>query len=363
MTQLSVRSRILVAAAALLLVALFVLPLWKIQLYAPQYPEGLGMLIRVNTITGLAPNDLNSINGLNHYIGMKTIDPDAIPVLRYMPWVVGLLAAFGIGVAAFGRRAPLVAWLALFAAAGAAGLAEFYRWSYDYGHNLAADAIIKVPGMSYQPPLVGSKQLLNFTASSWPAAGGWLAGAAFLVAFAALFPWRRRKTSAAFAVARTAPVAAALLVATLASCTPAKPAIDYGGADCDFCRMRISDARFGSALVTRTGKVREFDSIECMVNYAATSSDARDARSAWVSDYDRPGDLIPASTAHFVRRQGPGSPMGGGLLAFSAAADSATLAARFGGTVMGWTELQAIAARGPIGPDRVHEEAAGAVAR
>jgi len=73
------------------MLVLFFVPLWRIQLQAPQYPEGLGMLIRVNTITGIAPTDLNNINGLNHYIGMKAIEPAAIPVLRYMPWVVGAL--------------------------------------------------------------------------------------------------------------------------------------------------------------------------------------------------------------------------------------------------------------------------------
>ena len=28
--------------------------------------------------------------------------------------------------------------------------------------------------MTYQPPLIGGKQLLNFHAASWPASGGWV---------------------------------------------------------------------------------------------------------------------------------------------------------------------------------------------
>ena len=91
----------------------------------------------------------------------------------------------------------LVGWLASFAIAGAAGMAEFYMWSYDYGHNLADDAVIKVPGMSYQPPLIGSKQLLNFTADSWPAAGSWLAFAAFALGIIALWPLAKRLQVAA----------------------------------------------------------------------------------------------------------------------------------------------------------------------
>ena len=63
-------SRALIALGALALLLLYVTPLWHVGLKAPQYPEGLGMYIWVNKITGEKPHDLNSINGLNHYIGM-----------------------------------------------------------------------------------------------------------------------------------------------------------------------------------------------------------------------------------------------------------------------------------------------------
>ena len=350
MTQLSVRSRALAAVAALLLLVLFVAPLWRIQLQAPQYPEGLGMIIRVNTITGLAPTDLGNINGLNHYIGMKAIEPDAIPVLRYMPWVVGALALFGVGAAVAGRRALLIAWIVSYGVAGLAGLAEFYAWSYDYGHHLAPDAVIKVPGMSYQPPLIGSKQLLNFTASSWPAWGGWLAGVAFVVAVLALVPFRHRVKAAAAPLlvrAQSLPVLLAALLLFVGACRRSDPAeIAYGRADCDVCRMRITDERFGGELVTRTGKVQQFDSIECLANYSVTPTAAQNARSLWVSDFDHPGHLMAASSALFIRRGGPGSPMGAGLLAISAATDVAVTARRFGVTPMTWSEVRARAEQG-----------------
>ena len=188
--DMPVLSRILMGIATLALVAMFVTPLWRIDLVAPQYPEGLGMLIRVNTIEGRTPSDLGNINTLNHYIGMKAIVPEAFPVLRVMPWVLGALAAFAAIVAVAGRRRLAWVWLSALVVAGSAGLYEFWRWSYDYGHDLAPDAIIKVPGMTYQPPLIGTKQLLNFTAASWPALGGWLAAAAFALGGAAvLVPW------------------------------------------------------------------------------------------------------------------------------------------------------------------------------
>lgn len=189
---LSNRSRVLTAAAALLLLPVFFLPIWTIDLEAPQYPEGIGMEIMVNTIRGQSEWDLQNINGLNHYIGMKEIHPESIRELDVMPWLVGGLSLFGIAAAATGRRRVLQLWLAAFVLLAVAGLVDFWLWGYDYGHNLNPDAAIKVPGMAYQPPLIGSKQLLNFTAHSWPGAGGLLAFASMALAGLALWVGRAR---------------------------------------------------------------------------------------------------------------------------------------------------------------------------
>jgi hypothetical protein len=172
----------LVAVAGLLVGLAVALPLWRIDLVAPQYPEGLGLLISANTITGVKENDLNSINGLNHYIGMRVIEPDAIAELRFARPLFLALAGAGLGVAALGRRRLLLVWVAVFALVLVGGLADMWKWGYDYGHNLDPHAIIQVPGMSYQPPLIGSKQLLNFRATSWPASGGWLLALAAILA-------------------------------------------------------------------------------------------------------------------------------------------------------------------------------------
>lgn len=175
--------RILIAIAALLLIATFFLPLWRIWLLAPQYPEGLGMLIRINAVTGVEPHHLENINGLNHYIGMKRIEPESIAELRIMPWVMGILMVTGLGAAAIGKRSLVRLWTAVFLLGALAGVGDFWRWEYDYGHNLDYEnAPIKIPGMSYQPPLIGSKKLLNFTASSWPDTGGMAAFASLMIA-------------------------------------------------------------------------------------------------------------------------------------------------------------------------------------
>lgn len=188
-------SRKLFLAASLILVITYFVPLWKIILEAPQYPEGVGLNIWLHTIDGQNPNDLMNMNILNHYIGMKEIHPESITELKIMPYLVGFIILLGVIVYLVNRKLLGWTWVILFALLLAAGLYDFYLWEYDYGHNLNPNAAIKVPGMTYQPPLIGSKKLLNFNSISMPGMGGIIMGISLLMGMAALY-LDRKKASA-----------------------------------------------------------------------------------------------------------------------------------------------------------------------
>lgn len=183
--------RILMFLAGVSLLMLFVFPMWQITLVAPQYPTGVTMYIWINKIGGTSPGTLQNINILNHYVGMKMIEPSSIPELEYFQYVVIAMAALGVLFAVFNKRITYLLWTALLVVLGALGIYDFYLWEYDYGHTLSPHAPIKIPGMSYQPPLLGSKTLLNFVADSWPYIGGWFVGLAILLGFVA-FWWKRK---------------------------------------------------------------------------------------------------------------------------------------------------------------------------
>lgn len=163
-------TRILVALSAVALVSAYFTPLWQILMWAPQYPEGLEMKIWINNLSG----NVKIISALNHYIGMRTIELSMFPEFGYMIYIVGVIIGIGIFTVVLNKRWTLALFFISLAAAGLGALIDFYLWGYDYGHNLSPDAPIKVPGMSYQPPLIGTKQLLNFTAFSGPDIGGWV---------------------------------------------------------------------------------------------------------------------------------------------------------------------------------------------
>ena len=179
--KIALLSRVLLFLAAVALMVSIFVPLWRIDLDAPQYPEGLNLLIYPDKLGG----NVEIINGLNHYIGMKTLHKEDFIEFTVLPYIIGFFALASLLVAVLGKR-KLLYWLfGLFVAFGIFAMYDFWKWEYDYGHNLDPNAAIIVPGMAYQPPLIGFKQLLNFGAYSFPDIGGWLfigAGLAMLIA-------------------------------------------------------------------------------------------------------------------------------------------------------------------------------------
>lgn len=183
-------TRILLAVCGIALIVSIFVPLWSIYLEAPQYPEGLGMFLHANKITG----DYEIINGLNHYIGMKTIHEEDFWEFKVLPYALGFFAALCFLVIFLNKKKWLYIVAVLFVLFGIAFMVDFWLWEYDYGHNLDPNAAIVVPGMSYQPPLLGFKQLLNFGAYSYPNIGGGIMfGVAAILLILAFVEYRASK--------------------------------------------------------------------------------------------------------------------------------------------------------------------------
>ena len=330
------------AIAALAVGALLVVPIWRIDLQAPQYPEGLAIQIFHDRFDG----DTEKINGLNHYIGMATIHNEMFPEFAIMKYAFYLLVGWGLVAAAIGRRAALFTWLMALYAYVLWAMWDMYAWGYKYGHDLDPHAAIKVEGMAYQPPLFGHKKLLNFDAWSLPDTGGWILFGVITIASIIWFlEWRwPRKTSAPIAPAvgtKTAVVVPALLVlsALLPSCTRSgPPTIAFGKAECAYCRMNVMDEHFASAITTLQGRNYTFDSPECMLQHVAEGRIAEEQVGTWwVSDHAHPGRLIDATTAFYLASSYLHSPMNGDVAAFASAADRTTTMRTAPGELLDWS--------------------------
>ena len=309
-------SRIIIGLGALLLAALYFVPFWSIYLIAPQYPEGLSMQIWLNQLTG----DVEIINGLNHYIGMKHIKAEMFPELEYLVYIVALFILLGLSIAIMPVRKFLLFYILLFVAGGIVALIDFYKWGYDYGHDLDPKAAIQVPGLSYQPPLIGHKKLLNFDAFSYPDTGAWIAIAVVVTFIIVWFiEWRRsKKTEVQVAKRNVTGVSLVLSCALLfAGCKPTPEKIYMGKDQCAECKMTIVDPKFGGEIVTRKGRIFKFDDAHCQAAFLERRGvELSDIHKTLFVDYEGEHGFIEVKDVEFVISRSFKSPMGGNAAAF-----------------------------------------------
>jgi copper chaperone NosL len=338
--KMSTTSRIIIAIASLGLVATYFLPVWFIFLIAPQYPEGLTMNIWLNKITG----QVDIINGLNHYIGMKHIKPEMFPEFSYLVYIVAFFILFGLAVAIIGKRKLLFAYLVLTVLGGVAAMVDFYQWGYDYGHNLDPKAAIQVPGLYYQPPLIGHKTLLNFDAYSYPDTGGWviigIAGAFFGVWFYELYKSRRWKKADLSLINKKTVSAAAIVLVLLTSCNTKPQPFAYGKDICDDCKMTIMDPKFGGEIITQKGKIYKFDDSHCMIHFLKNNGVKKtDVAQTVVIDHSNQKNFLDVKSAYFVVSDQFKSPMNGNAACFSSKEIAEQKAKETNGLVKNWDQL------------------------
>ncbi|HEY1113466.1 MAG TPA: nitrous oxide reductase accessory protein NosL [Chitinophagaceae bacterium] len=337
MKKMTPPARILVVLASLSFIATFFLPFWEIYLIAPQYPEGLAMQIWLNKLTG----QVDIINGLNHYIGMKHIKQEMFPELRILPYIMGVIVALGLLVALIGRRQLLLGYLILLFIGAGVAMYDFYSWGYDYGHNLDPTAAIQVPGLSYQPPLIGHKKLLNFDAYSYPVAGGWIVVAGvLLMAGVWFFEWRRgRKTRVGKRRVQYATAVMLILATAFTGCSTEPQKIAYGKDLCDECRMTIMDAKFGAEIVTKKGKAYKFDDAHCIGQFLRAGKVAQeDIAQTLFTDYEN-GEFVDVQQVLFVVSPQLKSPMNSNAAAFATKKSADEVAVMTKGKVLDWPAL------------------------
>jgi copper chaperone NosL len=311
-------------------------PIWRIELNAPQYPEGLVLEIWANKLSG----DVDVINGLNHYIGMRHLHTEDFIEFTLLPYIVGGFSLAAFIVLLINRRKAFHALFILFLVIAVVAMSDFYRWEYDYGHELNPDAPIKVPGMAYQPPLIGYKKLLNFGAYSIPDTGGWIfVGVGLLL----LTTWviEIRKTKRLRLTGGSVAAIAALLF--LSSCTNGPEAIRFGVEACDFCKMTIVDNRYACQLSTTKGKVFKFDDSHCLLGFVRNGGVWRnELKAVYFSDFSGKGGWIPSDHVVFLKSDKLHGPMGGDLAAFPTLAAAQSAKVSLGGESLSWKDISPV---------------------
>lgn len=170
---MSRRARLAVLGGALLLVLAPLFPLWKITMFAAQFPEGLRLSIYTHKVVGGQGGvDLQGINILNHYIGMREISAADFVEMKFIPFALGVFFLIALRTAVFARVGSLVDVTVLFGYFAVFSFAVFWYRMYTYGHQLSPEAPIKV--VAFTPPIFGHQHIANFDVYSYPAAGTFL---------------------------------------------------------------------------------------------------------------------------------------------------------------------------------------------
>ena len=333
--RLSLLIRIMMAICGVALAIVIIVPLWRIELDAPQYPEGLSLLIYPNKLGG----NVDIVNGLNHYIGMKTLHASDFIEFTILPYIIGFFSLLALIVGIVGKPKLLKLFFILFVSFGIIGMVDFWRWEYNYGHDLNPEAAIVVPGMSYQPPLIGFKQLLNFGAYSVPDTGGWIFIIVGLIsAFALWLNWKNKKKIAKSSLANKAVLLLTIVLAS--SCNNSPQAIKLGVDACYFCKMTISDARFGAEIVTKKGRTYLFDDSYCLLNYLKSKDlTTAEIQDIYISDFTGNHQLLKVKDAQLLQSNEMRGPMGGNIAAFSNVDSLKKITLTVGGNAINWESI------------------------
>lgn len=123
----------------------------------------------------------------------------------------------------------------------------------------------------------------------------------------------------------------------LAACTPEPKPLVHGHDTCAYCKMGIADEQYGAEVVTTTGKIFTYDSIECMASHQIEGHvAAEDVHSRWVVDFQDPPNLISIDTAFFLHSKDLRSPMGLNLTAFGPGITQQAVEHSFFGDILDW---------------------------
>ncbi|MED4202799.1 hypothetical protein [Neobacillus mesonae] len=183
--KLSLVSSLLIGLATVCVVASMFFPWWKMVFYAPQYPEGLNIIVYPNRLDG----QIDIINGLNHYIGMANFGEENFPELSYLIYIIGVLAVLTLITAVLRSKKVLYGLISIYIIGGLAGVLDLHAALKNYGTNLSSKAPIKID--PFVPPIIGENTVANFVTHSILGTGIYFVIAAFILLLIPL--WKDRK--------------------------------------------------------------------------------------------------------------------------------------------------------------------------
>lgn len=128
-----------------------------------------------------------------------------------------------------------------------------------------------------------------------------------------------------------------LFISFLCSCTIEPEPINYGKDDCQYCKMKLMDKKYGCEIVTVNGKIYKYDDLNCMIRYVKDNAiDTSTIKLFLVIDFANETELIDAKTALYFESENLNSPMRANTAAFSSKADHEKFINNLNGGAVNW---------------------------
>jgi len=293
------------------------------------------LYINANGLTG----NVDIINGLNHYIGMQTLHNENFIEFSILTYIIAGISLIILAVALIGKKKGLYLLFAGFVLFSLIAMIDFYRWNYNYGHNLDPNAAIKVPGMSYQPPILGFKQLLNFGAYSIPAMGGYL----YIAAGVLLLMVTLKEAGVISRIMRKKHIVPLVILIwgsmmNISCSQPGPKPIRLNKDECAYCKMTVTHAPFAAQIMTAKGRQYVFDDLGCMVSYIKENPQEKGSE-FYIADFTKPATFLDVHQAKLISSDSLRSPMRGNMAAFSSADSMNEYLNRYHAKEITWSSL------------------------
>ena len=129
------------------------------------------------------------------------------------------------------------------------------------------------------------------------------------------------------------------LVILLFSCGSSEvPSMKLNVDQCEYCRMKISDGRFGAALTTQKGRTYKFDDLICLLNYKNENKNVNYLQ-FYISDFIQSNTMIQVDQAYFVEGSQIVGPMQGHIAAFANRDSALIFQKKYEAKLMNWEEV------------------------
>lgn len=133
------------------------------------------------------------------------------------------------------------------------------------------------------------------------------------------------------------------MAVVVSACSVKPEPLAFGKDPCHTCKMTLIDSRFGAEILTLKGKIYKFDDLNCMIQFYQSEYEPKEnIGRILVVDFDDPGTLIDAQTAHYIQADAIRSPMSSQVAAFSSENASANHNKEWNGKAMNWEQLVSV---------------------